>query len=119
MLVPSAYMQSMSAFVAQNMGARNPVRAKKALGYGVATAFAVGLAMSYITLFHGDLLSSLFSKDLDVIAASHSYLKAYAVDCLLTPFLFCGINDSYPVACLSYHPQIMGDKHHRSIKLFL
>ena len=89
MLVPSAYMQSMSAFVAQNMGARNPVRAKKALGYGVATAFAVGLAMSYITLFHGDLLSSLFSKDLDVIAASHSYLKAYAVDCLLTPFLFC------------------------------
>ena len=30
MLVPSAYMQSMSAFVAQNMGAGNPLRAKKA-----------------------------------------------------------------------------------------
>ena len=24
-----------------------------------------------------------------MIAASHSYLKAYAIDCLLTPFLFC------------------------------
>ncbi len=22
-------------------------------------------------------------------AASHSYLKAYAIDCMLTPFLFC------------------------------
>ena len=37
MLVPSAYMQSMSAFVAQNMGAKNPFRAKKALGYGIMT----------------------------------------------------------------------------------
>lgn len=32
MLVPSAYMQSMSAFVAQNMGAGNPLRAKKSPG---------------------------------------------------------------------------------------
>ena len=32
MLVPSAYMQSMSAFVAQNMGAGNPLRARKSPG---------------------------------------------------------------------------------------
>lgn len=89
MLVPSAYMQSMCAFVAQNRGAGNPRRAKKALGYGVASAFVVGVIMCFVTFLHGDLLSSVFSKDLDVIAASHSYLKAYAIDCLLTPFLFC------------------------------
>ena len=89
MLVPSAYMQSMSAFVAQNMGACNPERAKKALKYGIMTAFAAGLVMSYITFFHGDLLSWIFSKDVGIIAASQSYLKAYAIDCLLTPFLFC------------------------------
>lgn len=89
MLVPSAYMQSMCAFVAQNRGAGNPRRAKMALGYGVASAFAVGVIMCFITFLHGDLLSSVFSKDPDVIAASHSYLKAYAIDCLLTPFLFC------------------------------
>ncbi len=89
MLVPSSYMQSMSAFVAQNMGARNPVRAKKALKYGIMTAFAAGLIMSYIAFFHGDMLSWIFSKDIQVIAASQSYLKAYAIDCLLTPFLFC------------------------------
>ena len=89
MLVPSAYMQSMCAFVAQNRGAGNPRRAKMALGYGVASAFAVGVIMCFVTFLHGDLLSSVFSKDPDVIAASHSYLKAYAIDCLLTPFLFC------------------------------
>ena len=45
--------------------------------------------MGIFTFFHGDLLSAIFSKDAQVIAASHDYLKAYAVDCLLTPFLFC------------------------------
>ena len=89
MLVPSAYMQSMSAFVAQNMGAGNPIRAKKALKYGVLTAFAAGVFMAWLTFFHGDLLSGLFSKDMNVITASHSYLNAYAIDCMLTPFLFC------------------------------
>ena len=45
MLVPSAYMQSMSSFVAQNMGAGNPIRAKKALKYGILTSVAAGLVI--------------------------------------------------------------------------
>ena len=89
MLVPSAYMHSMSAFVAQNMGAGQPRRAKRALGYGILTAFAAGLVMAWLAFFHGDTLSLLFAKDAAVAAASHSYLKAYAIDCMLTPFLFC------------------------------
>ena len=89
MLVPSAYMQSMSAFVAQNMGARNPGRAKRALGCGIATSLAAGVVMGYLSFFHGEMLASIFSKDSAVIEAAHSYLKAYAIDCLLTPFLFC------------------------------
>ncbi len=91
MLVPSAYMQSMSAFVAQNMGAGNPKRADRALLCGVSTAFCVGLIMCVLTFFHGDLMAALFSSDAVVIAAAHSYLKAYAIDCLLTSFLFCFI----------------------------
>ena len=89
MLVASAYMQSMSAFVAQNMGAGNPGRAKRALGCGIATSLAAGVVMGYLSFFHGDMLASIFSKDAAVIEAAHSYLKAYAIDCLLTPFLFC------------------------------
>ena len=89
MLVPSAYMQSMSAFVAQNMGAGRHERANRALWYGIATAVAAGIIMGYFSFFHGDLAGAVFSKDTAVIAASHMYLKAYAIDCMLTPFLFC------------------------------
>ncbi len=89
MLVPISYMQSMSAFVAQNMGAEKPERAKKALGYGIATAFAACALMGAFTFFRGDLLSLVFARDAAVVAASHDYLKAYAIDCLLVPILFC------------------------------
>ena len=89
MLVPSAYMQSMSAFVAQNMGAAKPERADRALWYGITTAVVIGLVMGYAAFFHGDLMGMVFSKDMEVVAASHNYLKAYAIDCILTPFLFC------------------------------
>lgn len=82
-------MQPMSAFVAQNMGAQKPARAKKALGYGIITALTVGLVMAYFSFWQGDVLSAIFSKEADVVTASHDYLKAYAIDCILTPFLFC------------------------------
>ena len=42
MLVASAYMQSISAFVAQNNGAGLPERSVKALFYGIRTAFVAG-----------------------------------------------------------------------------
>lgn len=89
MLVPSAYMQSMSAFTAQNIGAGQPERAKRALLYSIASSLLVGLLMAYMAFFHGDLLSALFARDSAVIAASADYLRAYALDCLLTCFLFC------------------------------
>ena len=91
MLVPSAYMQAMSAFVAQNIGARQPQRARRALLYGIASSLAVGVVMAWLNFFHGDAMSALFARDAEVIAASADYLKAYAIDCLLTSFLFCFI----------------------------
>lgn len=91
MLVPSAYMQSMSAFVAQNIGAKQQGRAKKALGCGIATSLAAGLVMGVLAFFFGNLLAAIFSKDPAVIAAAHSYLRAYAIDCLLVSLLFCFI----------------------------
>ena len=45
MLISSAFMQSISAFVAQNYGAGRMDRAKKALHYGVAVSFAIGVGM--------------------------------------------------------------------------
>ena len=91
MLVPSAYMQAMSAFVAQNMGAGKPQRAQKALLCGIASSLVVGAVMGYLSFFRGDLLAGLFAKDAAVISAAAEYLKACAIDCLLTSFLFCFI----------------------------
>jgi Na+-driven multidrug efflux pump len=89
MLVPSSFMQAMSAFVAQNMGARKPDRANKALFYGISTSLLAGCILFYVGFFHGDLLSAIFAKDAEVILASADYLKSYALDCLFTAFLFC------------------------------
>ena len=89
MLVPSAYMQSMSAFVAQNIGAGREDRARRALLCGILSSFAAGLLMGWAAFFHGDVLAGLFAEDGAVIAAAWEYLKAYAIDCLLTSFLFC------------------------------
>lgn len=91
MLVPSAYMQAISAFVAQNIGAGKPERAKRALLYGIASSLVVSIVIAYFSFFHGDLLAGIFAKDSAVIAAAADYLRAYAIDCLLTAFLFCFI----------------------------
>ena len=89
MLISSAFMQSMSAFVAQNYGAGRLTRARKALHYGIAVSFTVSIVMFAITFFHGDILASIFSSDSEVIAAAADYLKAYAIDCLFTAVFFC------------------------------
>ena len=79
MLVPAAFMQSMSAFVAQNRGAKKPERVVKALKYAIGVSLFFAVTMFYISFFHGDLLSWILAKDNDVMAASAQYLKAYAI----------------------------------------
>ena len=89
MLISSAFMQSMSAFVAQNYGAGLMIRARKALHYGVVVSFSIGIGMFVLTYFHGNMLASIFSSDHKVIFAATDYLKAYAIDCLFTSIFFC------------------------------
>lgn len=91
MLVPSSYMQSMSAFVAQNIGAGKIKRANKALLYGIATSLSVGIVMACVTILYGDIMASIFTPDEAVIAAAFDYLKAYGIDCLFVAELFCFI----------------------------
>lgn len=91
MLVPSAFMQSISAFVAQNIGGKEYKRARKGLLYGISVSCLMGFVMFYFSYFHGNLLSELFSKNTLVVNASWDYMKAYSIDCMLTAFLFCFI----------------------------
>ncbi len=91
MLVPLAFMQSMSAFVAQNRGARKIDRAEKGFKSSIMISLSIGVVMFYVSFFHGDLLAKIFSKDAPIIGAAADYLRAYAIDCILTCFLFCFI----------------------------
>ena len=91
MLVPSAFGQSLSAFVAQNIGAGQRDRAKKAMLYGMGASLCCGLVLFWLSFFHGDLLAGLFARDAETINAAADYLRAYAIDTLLTSLLFCFI----------------------------
>ena len=91
MLVPSAFSQSLSAFVAQNIGAGKPKRARRSMVCGMAASLVAGVFMGYFAFFHGDILAGIFSKETEVILAAADYLKAYAVDTCLVAFLFCYI----------------------------
>ncbi|NCD03412.1 MAG: MATE family efflux transporter [Clostridia bacterium] len=89
MLIPSAFMQAMAAFVAQNYGAGNRKRADQSLFYAMGLSLICAVVMFYLAFFQGDMLSFIFANEEAVILASADYLKAYAVDCLLTCFYFC------------------------------
>ncbi|MEG0770551.1 MAG: MATE family efflux transporter [Clostridia bacterium] len=89
MLVPISFMSSVSAFTAQNIGAKKPERARKAMYYAMATALFFGVLMFALSFFNGDLLAGIFSKDTAVIAACAEYMKAYAFDCVLVCIVFC------------------------------
>ena len=88
MLIPMAFAQAVSAFVAQNYGAKQYLRAKKVLLYSVLASLCCGILMFYVTFFHGNLLAGIFSKDDAVILAAWDYMKAYGVDCLFTAIMF-------------------------------
>lgn len=91
MLVPSSAMQSVSAFVAQNIGAGKRERAKQGLFTAIITGCSIGIVIFSIGFFGGSLLSSLFTSDTEVIAQSADYLRGYSADCILTCVMFSSI----------------------------
>lgn len=103
MLVPSAFMQSVSAFVAQNAGAGKPERARKGLFTSILTGSILGSMIFTASVFGGEWLSALFTKDSEVITEGAAYLRGFALDCVLSCTLFSiagyfnGLGKSFPV----------------------
>lgn len=89
LLIPTAYMSAVSAFVAQNTGAAQHDRARRTLWVGMATAAVIGGGMAYLSFFHGDALAHLFTSDAAVIAASAEFLKATALECFILSLAYC------------------------------
>ncbi len=88
MLIPSALMQSMAAFVSQNIGAGNKKRAKHSMFTGIGIGLVFGCAVFALVWFKGDLLSSIFTTDAAVIANGFAYLKGFAPETIATAILF-------------------------------
>lgn len=88
MLVPGALMQSMSSFVAQNFGAGNEKRARQSMFCGMAIGASVGVVISICSFFFGDYMSMIFTQNESYIAQSAAYLKGFAIEAVVTSFLF-------------------------------
>ncbi len=91
MLVPCAFMQSLAAFIAHNIGAKKLKRAKRALVHAIWLSLAFSCIMFYFSGINGTLITRIFTTDPAVMEQAALYLKAYAIDTFLTSFLFCFI----------------------------
>lgn len=88
LLLPGSLMQSMSAFVAQNVGAGKEERARKSMFTGIAIGATIGVPIAAAAFLCGDVMSAVFSSDPAVIARSAEYLKGFALESVVTAFLF-------------------------------
>ena len=88
MLVPGSLMQSMASFVAQNVGAGQEKRARKAMVMGMLIGCGIGIFIAILSFFRGDLLASIFSNDAEVIVRAAQYLKGFAPEAVVTAVLF-------------------------------
>lgn len=88
MLIPGSLMQSMSAFVAQNVGAGKEKRAKKALFTGMGIGVFIGFFIAILSFTRGELLSYAFTSDAAVIARSAEYLRGFSLEAIVTCILF-------------------------------
>ena len=88
MLVPSALMQSMASFVAQNVGAGNQKRAKQSMLTGIGVGLFFGCAVFALVMLKGDALAGFFSPDAEVVQKGFEYLKGFAPETILTAILF-------------------------------
>lgn len=89
MIIPMSFMQSLSAFTAQNYGARKLDRAEKGLKYSITTSLMFGCVSCYVAWYHGYLLTGIFTDNPLTTEAALLYLKAYAIESTLTPIMFC------------------------------
>ncbi|MGX8680358.1 MAG: MATE family efflux transporter [bacterium] len=88
MLIPGSLMQSMSSFVAQNVGAKQEGRALKAMLTGMMLGASIGVVVCLLSFFKGGELSRIFTGQPAYIARSAQYLKGFAVEAIVTSILF-------------------------------
>ncbi|MEG6612257.1 MATE family efflux transporter [Pseudoclostridium thermosuccinogenes] len=80
---------SVSAMVAQNMGAGAIDRAKKTFYTGFALAFSITFVVFIITQVFPEQILSVFDDDPNTISAGVEYIRTFSFDYLIVPATFC------------------------------
>lgn len=88
LLIPSSMMQSISAFVAQNVGAGKEERARKTLFTGMRIGLLIGVVVGIGTFLCGDRLAQIFTQDSAVIVRAFEYLRGFALEAVVTAVSF-------------------------------
>ncbi len=89
-LVPVSMLSSVSVVVAQNAGAKQHDRGKKALYYGIILSVGVGLVFSVLCQFFGEDVIGIFAKnEPETIRLGAQYLSTYVLDTALAGIHFC------------------------------
>ncbi len=88
MSVPFSFMQALSAYTAQNYGAKKYDRAKKAFKYGLSFSLIFGFFTAYLSAFHGEVFTQIFTNDIETTKQALLYLKAYSFDCIFVAIMF-------------------------------
>ncbi len=80
---------SVSAMVAQNMGAGAIDRAKKTFYTGFALAFSITFVLFIITQIFPEQILTVFDDDPNTISAGVEYIRVFSFDYLIVPATFC------------------------------
>ncbi|NLG23936.1 MAG: MATE family efflux transporter [Clostridiales bacterium] len=91
-ILPAIAMSAaVSSMAAQNIGAGLYDRATKAARYGIAIAFAMSAAVFAIAqLFPSQIMSMMLNQyDAQVVEYGTRYIRGFALDYLVVPFVFC------------------------------
>ena len=85
----SAFSAAISATAAQNMGAGQPERARRAALFGMACSVGLGAVLYTVFLLFSPRLIGLFTTSQAVIGYGAQYMTIYASDCVLVGIVFC------------------------------
>lgn len=89
MLPAGAFSGALATMTAQNMGAGQPKRAKKALNTGILCAFLASLVFLAWAQLAPESILKIFKADAAVAVAGAQYLRSFSIDFSLVAFVFC------------------------------
>jgi len=85
----SAMSASVSTMCAQNIGADKWDRAIKTCKIGTGIAWVIGICIFAVAQLFPAQILSLFDRNPEMIAYGVEYMRAFAFDYILVPFVFC------------------------------